>query len=816
MQSIALRRSTRYFGQIKLWALACIVVGILPIAAHGQNREASTDCGGEVDGHVVDKDSHEPIAGASVYLDGVIVGLTDSDGRFVLKKLCQSAVVLEVERADYKRASREIEIKGTVSSEFVLDVNSGEVVLMQGDISISSGMQSKAVLDGEALERTRGKSFSDALANVPGVRKLGSASGMAKPIVRGQFGRRLLLLVDSIPLRSQEWGLDHAPEIDPFSAGEIQVVRGAAGVRYGPSAIGGAVIVNPPKLLRTPGWAAETHLLGFLTRGAGLASRVQIAPPSIPGLAYQVQGTVKRLAASQTPEYALQNTGLLEWNAGATAGYTRGKTEFTLSYRHYQSMLGVCACLKIESSEDFFAQVQRGKPVNSELFEPSFTVDRPFQSVGHDQVLARVKTAIGSFASGIATYSLQFDHRSEFDVVRNALGPQFDFLLTSHDLDFVVQHQPIHLNNHIHLRGSAGLVGSAQIHSYRGLPLIPSYQSAGSGAFVIERLQGHDFEIEVGLRYDVLARQAEFFRGDFLRLIRSEQLAADACKDGEGDTVLCDSFFHMASVSAGGLLQLTEPWSLKLDLSTSSRPPNPDEQYLNGTSPTFPVLGLGKPDLEPETTYSASLTSSYAGERVAVEASIYGNVIADYIYFAPAIAADGTPIFDVLIRGSYPRFITRPVDALFYGADGGVVAKVTNSLELGAQVSMVRARNLSDDSFLTLVPSDRARGYGRYTFTSQTALEKFYASLGVTAVARQNRFDPAADLVSPPKGYALLDAELGGQTPWGNRTLKFSIQGSNLLNTRYRDYTSLLRYFADQPGVQVMSRLSVLFGPSHQ
>ena len=62
-----------------------------------------------------------------------------------------------------------------------------------------------------------------------------------------------------------------------------------------------------------------------------------------------------------------------------------------------------------------------------------------------------------------------------------------------------------------------------------------------------------------------------------------------------------------------------------------------------------------------------------------------------------------------------------------------------------------------------------------------------------------------------PDGYFLLDAEVGGQTPLGKQTLKYAVHGTNLLNARYRDYTSLLRYFADQPGLQIMLRLSVHF-----
>ena len=76
---------------------------------------------------------------------------------------------------------------------------------------------------------------------------------------------------------------------------------------------------------------------------------------------------------------------------------------------------------------------------------------------------------------------------------------------------------------------------------------------------------------------------------------------------------------------------------------------------------------------------------------------------------APAIDAMGDPIFDVTIRGAFPRFVTRPVDAMFYGADGGIAVTPVPWLELGAQASLVRARNRTDDSYLVFVPPDRVR-----------------------------------------------------------------------------------------------------------
>ena len=44
-----------------------------------------------------------------------------------------------------------------------------------------------------------------------------------------------------------------------------------------------------------------------------------------------------------------------------------------------------------------------------------------------------------------------------------------------------------------------------------------------------------------------------------------------------------------------------------------------------------------------------------------------------------------------------------------------------------------------------------------------------------------------------------------------SQPLRISLQGQNLTNTRYRDYTSLMRYFADEPGWQLWLRVKLLF-----
>jgi len=768
-------------------------------------------CTATLDGHAVDMASHAPVVAATVSIGDQLLATTDEDGRFALTGLCPGPATIVIERDDYERTERAITITARAALEVEMKL-AGEVIEIREKAPDPPEMRATATLAGEALERTRGRGLAAAMSDVPGVSELRSATGMAKPIIRGQFGRRLLLLVDGVRHRAQEWGLEHAPEVDPFIADKIRVVRGAGGVRYGSDAIGGVVLVDPPELRREPGYGGELHLVGTSNGlGGAVAGRLQGVLDALPALSMQLEGSTKRMQAARTPRYALQNTGLFEWNAGATVGYRASSSEYKLSYRRYQAKLGVCGCLRIESAEDFLASIDRGEPLGADQYEASFAIDRPYQAVVHDLALARARWDRDQVGTFTATYSFQHDLRREYDVVRQAVtGAQYNFRLVTNELEGVFEHNPVHLSEHWHLRGTTGLVGMAQVHNYAGLQLVPDYTAFAAGAFASERLIGHDTDVEVGARYDFLARDASLARNDFLRLVRSGQLAMDAC-DASGDDFACRSRFHTLTATAGALHRWTTAFSTKLEASTASRAPNSDEQYLNGTAPTFPVLGLGKPDLGPETTYSTSLTLDLNTEWVRGEASAYVNRIDDYIYFAPALDAAGNPIFDVLIRGTFPRFTTQAVDALFYGADGGITALPVKSLELAAQASLVRAKDTTHDRYLVFIPSDRYRASLTYRPPETRALRKSYATVTGTYVTKQRRFDINADFAAPPPAYFLLDAELGTETCLGHHDLRLALAGQNLTNARYRDYTSLLRYFADEPGWAVMLRASVFF-----
>src|SRR4029078_10685458 len=83
---------------------------------------------------------------------------------------------------------------------------------------------------------------ADALNNVPGVTGTTFASGASRPVIRGFDANRVRTLEEGVgSFDVADVGPDHGVPIDPLSADRVEVVRGAATLRYGSQAIGGVV-----------------------------------------------------------------------------------------------------------------------------------------------------------------------------------------------------------------------------------------------------------------------------------------------------------------------------------------------------------------------------------------------------------------------------------------------------------------------------------------------------------------------------------------------------------------------------------------------
>src|SRR5690606_26411502 len=276
---------------------------------------APPPCGGELYGRVVDRTTAEPVAEARVVLEASPeaprVVLTDEAGEFRFAEVCPGPWKIALERADYESETR----RGTLghgAGQVQVDVaieprltHRLEDIVVEAPAPAEAGAGLNTALGDEALERLRGRSFTDALARLPGVSVLrSSAGGLGQPILRGQFGRRNLVIYDGVRHEGQRWGIEHAPEIDPWAVGRMSGERGARAIRYGPEAVGGVVLVEPPAMPTEPGITGQADLVGVSNgRRSTAALRVDGAHARVPGLAWRVDGNVTRGAALMAPDY---------------------------------------------------------------------------------------------------------------------------------------------------------------------------------------------------------------------------------------------------------------------------------------------------------------------------------------------------------------------------------------------------------------------------------------------------------------------------------------------------------------------------------
>lgn len=685
-----------------------------------------------------------------------------------------------------------------------------EVVEVHARDADREDIHARVTLGVDELEKAAAEGLAETVSAVPGVTLARGSADVAKPIIRGQGERRLLLLEDGVRHESQKWGPDHAPEIDPFAAGSISVIRGAAGARYGPDAIGGVILVDPPALRREGGvggrtlWSGETNG----RRGYG-ALRLDLVPERAREWSFRVEGDFARGAALQAPDYVLGNTASQNFGAGAAAQWRRGKAAVRATWHHYDLRAGVFFGQRSSTPGDFRVQVERELPPGSEDWTVSYAIDRPSQRVVHDVSALHGTAPLGERWTLDATYAFQWNHRLEFDTVRNAedAGAQYDFTLRTHSLDASLLHDPVLLGSS-ELSGGVATQGTFQENVYTGLTLIPNYRSFQGGAAVFERLALRRVDLEAAARGDGLARTAYFDDTSFGIHERQGSLDDRVC-DVEGALASCPASWKAGSATLGSLVHLVpEHLDLKLEASAAGRFPNIDELYLTGSAPTFPVFALGSPDLRTEKNLGGSVTVGARSAALVGEVSTFASRIDDYVWFAPALDPDGDPLFDVTIRGAFPRWEYRQTDADFHGADGRLELGPDAPVGVAVQGALVRARERGTGTFLTGTPADH--GSVELTVRSPGVPALRHPSLTVRgdAVARQSRVDPKLDFAPPPPGYVLLGASADVGIPVHGEELRVGLDGTNLTDTRYREYTSLTRYFADQPGWSVRLRVA--------
>lgn len=761
------------------------VIALCILLSYGAAAQQSL-CTGRLTLMIQEEKTGQPVTGAVASGAGqqAVAGL---QGYCTLEPLCSLSVHLHVEAPGYATIDRDIVMKSAEDTVKIRMMASG---ITLDDVSVTGHKQVLKTnnpvytLSRSDLDRTMGSPLAAMLTALPGVTMLQTGATIAKPVIHGMHSNRVLVLNNGIRQEGQQWGAEHAPEIDPFMAQKISVVKGAETVRYGPEAMGGVVIVEPPALPRDSTVHLELGLVGASNGRSGAVSGTLSGHlKKAPALSWRLQGTGKRGGNLRTADYFLDNTGLSELNYAATLGYTRANVDLEVFYSHFNTTLGIFSQSHSGSVEDLEASIANGRPFAEGGF--SYRVDVPRQEVRHDLLKTKAHWHISDQWHMNVQYGFQKNNRREFDKRRGGRShlPSLNFNLYSQTLDLALDYF-----DGRQWKAVVGINGmyqqNAKVDGTFTRPLIPDYNSFGTGAFAIARLIKPGYELEGGVRYDYKYLSALGYR----------------------DTQLYGGVhaFNNLSGSLGATIYPASGWSVRSNLGTAWRPPTINELYSNGLHHGAGAIEYGDSLLKSEQSlkWVTSLQYQSANERWYVDAEAYTHYFSNYIYLDP------TGTFEGSLRGAFPVFQTRQANALFTGADIAVRLQLAKHWTYQFKGSVVNARNTSDHSYLPLIPAGRMQQSVRWQHDRAFFLRNSYLELTHIGVAHKHHYEAAQEIAPPPASYHLLNLGMGTQLKFGKQRLDIHISVDNLTNTLYKDYMNRFRYYAHDLGRNLILRLA--------
>ncbi len=799
---------------------AVLSVGTSFIAFAQNNKTCADDCNCTISGDIIDAATEEPIPFAAVKVINTQIGsFSDENGHFEIRNLCSTEVDIEISHVGYKIVVHHHDIYHPrlqvrlASDDIIL-----ESIIVEGEtVGAGFSSMSQTQLDSRTLSETRNQSFGDVAGRIAGVGTLKTGQNIVKPVIHGLHSNRILIINNGVRHEFQNWGTDHAPEIDPSLIDYLQVIKGAATVRYGPDALGGVILIDAPSMKLHEDLNGKIAVTGQSNGRSGEAS-IELHK-GYDRTAFMLQASGLQQGDLRAPDYHLTNTGKKEWSAAFGAKYHWPAFDLNFYYSRFDQELGLLRSSVNGSLSDLLRSMESDVPPDTQAF--GYEIREPKQQVAHD--LFKISGQWnGKDQSLNVQYAFQKNDRQEFDLRRGS-APSINLELFSHSLDVDWQHPK--LGN---WEGSMGFQSIYQdnnnIEGTNTVPFIPNYNTSRIGFYLIEANElNESTSVELGVRYDY---QHSSIRG----------------RQPNNDIYSNELTFQNATATIGLVKKLGSA-TLRTNVGSAWRPPNISELYSFGRHRSAFEYGIWRyvvnetgrvntrgviltereRDAPPE--MGLKWVSSYHLKKKNWDAEItaYINYLQNYFFSRPFGITN-------TVRGAYPFFIYDQSDAVFTGIDASTIIKHDTRWRSAVRGSYLYARDIeNDDYFIGLPPMNLSYeiryNHGRWGSFKGTELalgldynfRQFHAPRTVTireildaAQNDQNIFemdDSNFDFQDPPEGYLLIN--FTARTNY--RAFDFLFTVENLLNTSYRNYTDRFRYFADDLGINFRLSLSYNF-----
>ena len=590
-----------------------------------------------------------------------------------------------------------------------------------------------------------GANLADALRDVPGVTGTGFAAGASRPVIRGFDASRVRLLENGVgSFDVSDIGPDHGVPIDPLAAQSIEVVRGAATLRYGSQAIGGVVnAINN----RVPLNRVEKPLSGDLTGSYGINGDLGEGSGQIDAgtdnIAIHADGFRRDVGSYAIPGGTQPNSFFHGdgYSLGGSA-FMGEKSRVGAAFVHSDARYGI-------PSDVTFIDMKQNKA----LFGSSVAIDKgPLETLNVDM--------------GYANYT-----HSEKD-------PDLGTLSTFNDHEWDVRAESLFGAFGPFSQAAAGLQAQNRHFAAGGEGgdyLFPTTSKSLAGFGFAESKLADRLNLQLGVR------------------IESVKIAGTPASNTP--TALS---FTPISGSLGLVFAASDALKLGLTLTSAARAPGQTELFARGPHDGPGTFETGDPNLKLERANSVEGTLRFKTATFRFEGSAWAAKFTNFIYgrlTGRTCDDEGTCVDDSSL--ALKELLYEQRDATFWGLEGkstiGLATTKSGVLGLDLTADYVRA-TLQGGTNVPRIPPYHVGGGP--TWQSE-ALD---VGVRVTYAGEQDKPGPTE---TPTKGFVTLDSHIAVRPFKANRGLELLIVGSNLTNEVRRNATSINKDDVVLPGRDV-------------
>jgi len=592
--------------------------------------------------------------------------------------------------------------------------------------------------------RSGGANLADVLSEIPGVTGSGFASGASRPVIRGFDANRVRILENGVgSFDVSDVGPDHGVPIDPLSTQKVEVVRGAATLRFGSQAIGGVVnAINNRIPLELPEKDISGEVNGSYATNADSAQGAALADAKAGPFAFHADGFIRHTGDYAIPGGTQSNSFFRGDGASLGGSYFFGDSRIGAAVVHYDAKYGI-------PGEDSFIDMKQTKGIFGSSFDldagalTTLNIDGGYADYAHSE-----KDPDGDVLSTFL--DKEWDSRAE--ALFTALGP-----LSAAALGLQVQHKDF-----------SGL-------GEGGDYLFPTTTKSVAGFAFAEAPLGSQFKLQMGARV--------------------ERVDVDGTPASDVPT---ERGFTPVSGSVGIVFDASDVVKLGLTVASAGRAPAQTELYARGPHDGPATFETGDPNLKLERANSVEGTLRYRTSLFEFEGAAWGAKFSNYIYGRlTGNMCDEDGNCAVGSGEELKELLYEQRDATFFGLEGKATATVyratMGTIDAIVLADYVRAKFGGGLDVPRMPPYHVGGGFGWNS-------DKFDASFMLKYAGAQNK---VAFAETPTKGYASLDAQIGWRPFATHPDVELSVIGHNLTDRIQRNAVALNKDDIVLPGRDV-------------